>query len=406
MSQKRNSEKILDVALQISLAVYLFFIPVENHSAAILYCSLTFSVIILLVKLRINRRFIIEHTELALPLSLFFLWSLSSVIWSILPGVTFKFVRRELLVYLILFYLVRHSLDSEAKLKKMVTVCFSSALFIHAYGIFSFFMGYAIFNGRLIATFSHPNVFGLYAAATISFAMSFVVSPGEGFKVKILPFLVLITGVSALVFSSSRANMLGLVIAFLIMSVIKERRLLLILVFLLLFMIILSPFQRPDLTVFRISQLPNLFKIDRGPLGERYYMWYAAFHIIKDNPIAGIGYGKVFGDEYIKRIPPGAIEDQQSHSHNVILEVALETGIVGLFLFLWLHLSLLKYLFFAMKIKESGLSKRFLVGYALFFLTFSMNGLVDFISRNRLGLLFWFLTSIMVGIASKKMKKS
>ena len=97
-------------------------------------------------------------------------------------------------------------------------------------------------------------------------------------------------------------------------------------------------------------------------------------------------------------MPPEAVEDQP-HSHNIILEIALETGIPGLYLFLWIHLLLLKYLHIAFKNCKDELSRKFLVGYTLFLIAFFVNGMVDFISRYRLGLLLWFFSSIMVWIS-------
>ena len=399
--QKQLLNKIIEIALQICLLIYLFFIPIEFHSAGFLSISICSSIILLVFKYNLDNKFKIDHTSLIIPFTLFFLWSLSSLIWSILPGVTFKYVRREILTYLILYYVVRHSFDTENKIKRVITVFFSSALFVQVYGIFAFFKGYAVFNGRLIATFFHPNVFGLFAAASLSFSMCYLIDFKNNYKEKILPLLVFISGLVSLVFSSSRANMLGLVIAFLIMAIIKEKKLIFIFVILLIFSVILSPLQREDLIMFRITQLIYMFDIEKSPLGERFYMWNSAMQIIKDNPFTGIGYGKVFREEYVTRIPEEAVENRQPHSHNILLEIALETGLPGLFLFLWLHLLILKYLLNAFKNSKNEFYNKFLLGYSLFLIAFFMNGMVDFISRFRLGLLFWFLSSIMVLISKK-----
>ncbi|MBU1626565.1 O-antigen ligase family protein [bacterium] len=402
--QKQYLNRLIDTALQISLFIYLIIIPIEFNSAGLLYTSLGAAVVLLLLKFKLNPGISIDPTAMTLPFVLLFLWSLTTVLWSILPGITFKFARREILVYLIIYFVVRHVINTESKIKLTMTVFFSSALFVQVYGVFAFFMGYAIFNGRLIGTFFHPNVFGLFAAATISFSMAYLLDFKSEAKDKILPLLVLLTGIASLIFSSSRANMMGIVIAFLVMVLIKEKKLLLIFFMLFLFIIILSPFQREDLVVFRISQLVDLFDIGKSPLGERYYLWYTAINIIKEHPLKGIGYGEVFKEEYVTRMLPQATEIQP-HSHNIFLEIALETGLPGLFLFLWVHIFILKYLLKAFKNCKNAFYNKFLLGYSLFLIAFFVNGMVDFISRYRLGLLFWFFTSIMVGISRKVEEK-
>jgi putative inorganic carbon (hco3(-)) transporter len=397
MFNKQQFNKILDFIIQYSILPYLFFIPFEHHSTAAMTISLCTTITLLVIKYLLNKDLKIEYTYMALPFILFFLWSLSSTIWSILPGITFKYAKREILYYIALFYAVRLSLDNTTKQERAIKTFFYSSLFIQIYGIITFLNGSGKFNGRLIATFTHPNIFGLFAATSISFSMSFLIVKSKNYTTKILPFLVLITGISSLIFSSSRTSIMGLSIAFFMIALFKEKKLLIVFLIIIALIVSLTPLQRSDLILFRLSDLNNLLNIDKNPLGERFYMWYSAMTIIKDHPLLGIGYGKVFEEEYVTRMLPRA-KEIQSHSHNIILETALETGFVGLFLFFWLHFVLILYLVKAFKNARSEFRNKFLLGYTLFFISFFINGLVEFNSRNRLGLLFWFFTAIMVGL--------
>jgi O-antigen ligase len=75
--------------------------------------------------------------------------------------------------------------------------------------------------------------------------------------------------------------------------------------------------------------------IDEGDLSGRDLIWVAAFEIITNNPLIGIG-----ETGYAKEIEP--ILEYFSSPHNVIIEVLCYTGVVGLILFMFFFIKTIK----------------------------------------------------------------
>lgn len=70
---------------------------------------------------------------------------------------------------------------------------------------------------------------------------------------------------------------------------------------------------------------------------ERIYIWKSAWLMLRDHPVAGVGYRRwrSFLPEYAKASPDWAMpEAALSHAHNSYLTIGAETGLVGLGIFL------------------------------------------------------------------------
>ncbi len=69
--------------------------------------------------------------------------------------------------------------------------------------------------------------------------------------------------------------------------------------------------------------------------GERLAMLHAGLRLIREHPVAGIGPGQV-KHAYPIYAPPEALRRHTSHLHNTPLQIAVERGLVGLVLWLWI----------------------------------------------------------------------
>jgi O-antigen ligase len=72
--------------------------------------------------------------------------------------------------------------------------------------------------------------------------------------------------------------------------------------------------------------------------GERLAMLHAGLQLVREHPVAGIGPGQV------KRVypvvaPPEALRRSTSHLHDTPLQIAVERGLVGLALWLWIFVA-------------------------------------------------------------------
>jgi O-antigen ligase len=71
---------------------------------------------------------------------------------------------------------------------------------------------------------------------------------------------------------------------------------------------------------------------------ERLVMWSTGLHLVREHPIAGIGPGQVKA-VYPTRAPADAIRRHTSHLHDTPLQIAVERGLVGLALWLWIFVA-------------------------------------------------------------------
>ncbi len=136
-----------------------------------------------------------------------------------------------------------------------------------------------------------------------------------------------------LYFSYGRAGWISFVVALFVIAALRYRKLLLILPVVLIFAIILVPAISE-----RFSDISAAALSDRNSstLGARIEVWKGAIEVVKDHLILGVGYG-------VGRYKVGEYLGQYSWMiHNDYISVLLETGVIGLIMFLvwqghWLY---------------------------------------------------------------------
>lgn len=117
----------------------------------------------------------------------------------------------------------------------------------------------------------------------------------------------------------------------------------------------------------------------------RIYIWKEALEIIKENPILGIG----------PSFKTSCMGEVHSHYHNNFLNVAVGSGLLGLFLFIWLMIAIFKYGMEAIYDKNNEWP--FLkLGIFASLIDWFIHGLVDTTYLGCSGYLFFFLLGIMV----------
>jgi len=89
----------------------------------------------------------------------------------------------------------------------------------------------------------------------------------------------------------------------------------------------------PYLRVTSVEGIP--LSDENYAIVERLAHWQAAWRMVSDNPLLGVGIGN-YVPVYPAYAPPGW-EDPMGHAHNYYLNIAAEAGLVGLggYLFLW-----------------------------------------------------------------------
>lgn len=182
--------------------------------------------------------------------------------------------------------------------------------------------------GRLTGPFRHPNDFSAYLSFVIFLFLGML---RDGFKLfDWKKYLFILAGtilVSAcLVGTYSRGAWLAVIVSFVSLVVFKRSKWLLT-IFLLLG--IWAFLFSPPLIKARVT---SLWSSKGGTLVERVSLWRESFAMIKKSPFLGLGVNTYARNEPFFKTGEPNIDNQ--YAHNGYLQIAAETGLLGLFSFL------------------------------------------------------------------------
>lgn len=184
---------------------------------------------------------------------------------------------------------------------------------------------------RVFSVLISPNELGSYMALATPLLLGMFLYETERFRKGIYLFG-LIFALMALFLSFTRGAWFALAIAVLIMAIMFERRLLIILVVLGVVAFFLPPIHH------RVAALFSPVYWIQSTSSGRVYRWIMAYDKMSSNPLFGVGLGK-FG---------GAVASQYGgglYSDNYYAKTLGETGLLGLTLFITMHLSLIAEIF-------------------------------------------------------------
>jgi putative inorganic carbon (HCO3(-)) transporter len=301
------------------------------------------------------------------------------------------------------FFTVVDVLNSERRIKPFLYILFASSLLLGIDGIYQHFTHKdfirhrpIVFVNRIYTTFPTPNDFGCYLVTVIPFLIVtfFAKLRTKIFKFAIVGlFLLLFT---CLILSVSRGAWLGFVASILFLGFWLRS----VALFFLLLGTFLFAFKQifPPLIRTRMSNLFNLFDMDiltDGGSIERKIFWHTGWRMFLSSPLIGVGIG-TFMFNYKKFLAEDYLYGP-FYAHNCYLQIAAETGIVGLFAFL---LILILFFFFGIKtLNNRNNPKTFswyiLLGSLAAILAYCVHMAVDTsLYSLDLGMLFWLVLGL------------
>ena len=193
-------------------------------------------------------------------------------------------------------------------------------------------------SGRAVATLENPNMLGEYLIMILPMALaSFISGKGMSRKYSFVAFACL--GM-CLILTWSRGAWLGFLFALVAFLLIWNRRAMWLVV-LGLIAIPFLPFVLPDTIVSRFTSIGNLAD---SSTSYRVNIWRGAMHMAYDHIVTGIGVGEgAWREIYPDYTLPGI--EAAPHSHNLFIQITLETGIFGILFFFIILLLLAKLAF-------------------------------------------------------------
>ncbi len=299
--------------------------------------------------------------------------------------------------FLLFYFVVITSIRSWSSLRRLMLLLVLVSLPVVLYGFWQYLHPdnyistwvdtdmFTSITFRVYSTLANPNVLGTYFLLVIPFAVAFfLTSPGIVKKL----FFALLCGLLllCLIVTYSRGCYLGLLLAAAVFLVLLDRRFLLLGVVLLLF----SPLYLPETILTRFTSIGNMAD---SSTSYRVYIWYGTLRMLKDYWFCGIGPGQTAFNMVYPLYAYSAVT--APHAHNLFLQIACDTGVVGLGVFLTMLLSTVRSLFTALKRTVHREARIFQIAALSALAGYLLESMTDYTFYNyRVMLLFWGFMAI------------
>lgn len=327
--------------IKIGIAVGLFAVPFLPDALNLIY--IIFLIMVYFYEHLIKRDNPLDKGSVYIPIILYGIIIFIGTMTSINPTGSF----RDLTIHFVslgLVFIMINSIKNLDEFNTIITFVVFSATIVALIGLYQYIVGVPIdaawvdvknnpdIKSRVYSVFGNPNVLAEYLIMIIPVSISLFWYSKRIYK----KFLFLGTSgilILALVFTLSRGGWLGFSFSALVFVLLVERRLLLSIIPI----VVGGVFFLPQSILNRIMSIGNFADSSNA---YRLKMWQIALKIIRDHPIAGVGFGhlpfKETFETYIRTMPT-------YHAHNTYLEIAAELGIPGLIAFLLLLFIVFKY---------------------------------------------------------------
>lgn len=241
--------------------------------------------------------------------------------------------------------------------------------------------------------FNNPNSLG-----TLMFLLSFFIMIQMIEKRRIFVFSMLFLTMWLLYYSGTRSAMLGILSAIFIYAtwgiISKSKRIFYSFFIVLMMILLLFTYVYPLLINWAEFPYYNYLVYEytgKSLMTGREMIWLESFSLIKEKIWLGHGAGST----------PSDFMDVELSSHNLYIQIALQTGVLGLFAFLLFLLSIWRMLWHGRKNNYCRLSASFFIGILIhqsFEVTLTQNN-VSF------GLFQWLIISIGASVAYQTYKQ-
>jgi len=269
------------------------------------------------------------------------------------------------IILLVGLYLIVSNIVREAQQIRniMLSLIFVSGL-ISIYGIGQYF-GIDLLNlkvigsGNISGPFENRNVLASFLVFTMPVSAGFLFEKISK-KLKIIVSLVALFTLVALIYTRTRGAWVGLIgaMAFLagaklimegrvkktIKGVLSKKSLLVIFVSIIcLGLLVRHDYKRQGSFTKKFLSIADL---NDPATRHRFVMWHTGADIVKEHPLLGTGIGTFkkihpkYQSKYLRTDKYGRFEGLSRFAHNDYLEIAADTGILGLGTFLWLIVAL------------------------------------------------------------------
>jgi O-antigen ligase len=304
-----------------------------------------------------------------------------------------------------IFLWTQLKIDKE-KFRKIVYFLLFTAFLSGLYGIVQYIIGVPMESGwvdptsgietRVFATFENPNIFAEYLIMIIPVGYA-VMLREKKFKNRILTLGMGSTVFASLLFTFSRGGWLGAAAGAFLFLFMYQLSMLLKFIPVALMGLMLLP-------ASILSRIASIGSLQDASNFYRMQIWEKSVEIIKDYPLTGVGLGfnsfRKISAKYITEADP-------YHAHNTYLELAVEVGVIGLAMVIFLGLKMMGMVHHILKVdKHNGV---LMLGFFAGLISLMVHGMAEHVLYNpKIILLFWFyvgcINSIYAGVKKERLE--
>lgn len=353
-------------------------------------------------------------TPLNKPLAVFFIANALAVVFSLIFGLSFKALFSKILKFLMIYFMVVETFRDERRLKTLLLVLLASAALMSADGLYQYFTGKDFLRGyswaRMQASFISANGFGawLIVMIPILIAVCFQKMKGFGWKLNILSALLAVSLGICLLLTYSRGAWVGFMVsaAFSIFYLLFFGRSWRMLAYvstagaiILAAGLLQNPLkERLESLGIHFRSMPSFFwrLKSSDPHVSRGVIWKESINMIEDFPVLGTGLNtySLIARNY-KMAQGGG-----TYPHNSYLQMAAETGLLGLCSFFWIVFAFFKTSWSYLKTCKDPLVLGLVSGILAFLVhAFFDNNLYSL----QLVVLFWFMSGLTIAVINLRL---
>jgi O-antigen ligase len=386
--------KIFDFLNQVVLVligIFIFFNPFP-YTTAIKEISFYLSLAFVLVLVIFKKTEFSLRTPLSLPFKFFVLWAFIGIFFALNKKNTIHDFYAHLIKYIICYYIIVNFFCSKKRLVGLSWIIIISSTIFSAGGLLYFFLilGKSL-SSRIVILGEYPlNVIGIIAGTSIFFVLNQLYTE-KYFYLRATLIFCLLPPLGLIIAGQLRSTFLGLFLAGFFFFRNNKKKL-----FVFLGLILAVTVTTPIKNRFNLTGINGILD------NERFNDYYITYEIIKEHPIIGIGFGLetyrgLDLEKYNNRLP----EKLQSKlliadPHNLILDVCVRVGIVGLAFFLYILFVFLKMCWDIIKYGKDDFIKNwgrcFLAIFVLFFVIGFLQPVFSHVPENILCVIFSSVT--------------
>ncbi len=380
--------KITDISLDIGITLLVASFTVTIVGAQV---GFYLAFISLIARMIINKKWELKLTDIDKPIIAFISVMIVSALLSL--DVPASLIKLGALAQITIVYSIGYGIKDEEKIKRLLWILTGVNTLVSIYGIANYILGK---SERIMSTqFIYMTLSGLLMIS-LCLSIAVMLFGLKEWKSRLYLAIMNIIIILCLLLTFTRSSWLGLIGGILIMSFLREWKILPPMIIILTIFYFLLP-NEGTLGKDRIRSIIDPYHKKNI---ERLYMWRAGWRVIKDYPLLGVG--PMDTEEIQREYKLPEAKEVHGHFHNNFVQIGVNLGFIGLSIFIWLLATLFWYnirLYYQLRKKQKIFLSAFVLGTVAALSAFIINGLFEWnFGDAEISFMLWYVIGMGLAI--------